>query len=295
MSAQAVGWALDARLTGPMSAEHRLVLVALADYATPTGHGAWPAVATLAERLGVSTRAVRRSLQALAAGGWITKGDQRQTAHLRGDRRPVVWDLAVKGRQTLLEDTGELGAEPYRGDAAVTPSRTDATVTPQAVDNPARGDAGGIHGVTPASPKPRTEQTPLTHLRTKPDPRRASARGETAAHAAPRPRALGNTSPTCPVCGATVSCSAWCWVRNHTCRASALDPQHRALGLPTAQDLKARATPPPQALALAVELPIEDHAPCTGCGTTSHRRPLIEDTGLCIRCHYAHARDGHTP
>lgn len=288
MSAQAVGWALDARLTGPMSAEHRLVLVALADYATPTGHGAWPAVATLAERLGVSTRAVRRSLQALTAGGWITKGDQRQTAHLRGDRRPVVWDLAVKGRQTRLEDDGELGAEPYRGDATVTPSRTDATVTPQAVDNPARGDAGGIHGVTPASPKPRTEQTPLTHLRTKPDPRRASARGEVAAHAAPRPRALGNTSATCPVCGATV-------VRNHTCRASALDPQHRALGLPTAQDLKARATPPPQALALAVELPIEDHAPCTGCGTTSHRRPLIEDTGLCIRCHYAHARDGHTP
>lgn len=124
-------WALDARRSGAMSPEARLTLVALADYANAEhDHNAWPSAGTLAGRLGITERSVRRNLSALEELGVIERGDGRHVAHYRADRRPAVWRLVMG---------------PPRGDA-----RDMSPVTP-------RGDAGVRSGVTPASPKPKTE------------------------------------------------------------------------------------------------------------------------------------------
>ena len=51
----------------------RMVAVALADYAnTDNGH-AWPSVANLARRSGLSTRQVQRCLRQIERDGWIER------------------------------------------------------------------------------------------------------------------------------------------------------------------------------------------------------------------------------
>src|SRR5512139_3428752 len=118
VSVQAMAWALDHRQTGVLNAEARLVLVSLADYSDPTGRNAWPSVGTLAHRLGVTTRSVRRALALLEDLGLIRHGDQSVVAHVRADRRPTVWDLALDGVQMVVRVSGaevevELAHEPY--------------------------------------------------------------------------------------------------------------------------------------------------------------------------------------
>lgn len=289
-------WALDHRQTGPLSPEHRLVLVALADYADPAGRGAWPSASTLADRLGVTVRAVRRSIAALEAAALIERGDQRHVEHYRGDRRPVVYDLALEGRQTYLADDGELRVEPHRHDrhgvtrvspreaAASCPQRGDASVTPAPVDNHSRGDTHDTHGVTPVSPKPLVKPSPQTLVSKGHHVARERATAARSLPMAverdepdPRPlRPLGNTSATCPECGDPV-------LRTHRCRASALDrPTTRGSSI---RDLHAALDAGEQPRLVVVGSgDLREHAPCTGCGVTDAHRPLIDGTGLCLRC-----------
>lgn len=174
MSVQAVTWALDARRTGAMPAECRLVLVTLADYADPDGRAAWPKVKTLAARLAVTPRSVKRSLSWLRENGLIGPGDQRIVSHLDARYRPTVYDLALNGVQTTV--TGP--AEPYTEISTITPGRGDDTDTP----TPSRGDAGDRPGVTPASPYEPPVEPPFTHLGLKGDPsaRADSSNGDSA-------------------------------------------------------------------------------------------------------------------
>ncbi len=142
----------------------RAVLLLLAEHAHDDGRGAFPAVATLAETLGVSDRSVKRYLAELRESRLITPGDGALVAHMRADRRPQVWDIP--------------GADPYGVTPAdtphgVTPSPDDVTaaVTPLAhgVTDPApRGDRSGQDGVTAAVPqnRPRTTQEPCMHAGT---------------------------------------------------------------------------------------------------------------------------------
>lgn len=156
MSNEAMAWALRADLTGKLSAEHRLVLVALADYARPDDGSAWPSAHTLADRLGTSVRSVRRALDRLERVGLIVRGDQSLVGHLRADRRPVVYQLRLGRRaRPAAAEPGTLPAEAPRGDTGVTSSRGDTGVTRTDL----RGDTGGTHGVTLVSPKPTTELT----------------------------------------------------------------------------------------------------------------------------------------
>lgn len=95
MSHQATAWALDARRTGPLHPAQRLVLVALADYADPEGHGAYPSKQTLALRLGITSRNVQKHLKALRDAGLIYAGDDLLVSHYPADRRPTVYNLWI--------------------------------------------------------------------------------------------------------------------------------------------------------------------------------------------------------
>lgn len=113
MSNQALAWALTARrkddqpgpCSGPMSASDRLVLVVLADYAHEDGTKAFPSQETIARRVSLSPRTVRRCLKWLEDNGRIARGDQHHVSHYRADARPVVWDLLIDASFADADDT----------------------------------------------------------------------------------------------------------------------------------------------------------------------------------------------
>ena len=115
MSIRAIAWVMD---EAPVDdARQLLVLYALADHAHDDGTCAWPSQERIAERARCSTRTVRRHMQLLEEQGLIWRGDQQHVAHIRIDRRPIVWDLNLNktradnltGRTSGVErpDTGD--------------------------------------------------------------------------------------------------------------------------------------------------------------------------------------------
>lgn len=157
MSLRAMLWALYDAPTDDLPAGAFRVLLVLADHAGDDACAAYPAAATIAARLRISRRTVLRHISALRDAGLLRMGDQHLVDHVRGDRRPTVWDLATD----------------VRGDRAVTPSEahevtvgdTSHGVTPTVMpsrhgvtEKASRGDSPGTHGVTPAV----TQNRPLT-------------------------------------------------------------------------------------------------------------------------------------
>ena len=115
MSIRAITWVMD---EAPVDdARQLLILYALADHAHDDGTCAWPSQERIAERARCSTRTVRRHMQLLEEQGLIWRGDQQHVAHIRIDRRPIVWDLNLNktradnltGRTSGVErpDTGD--------------------------------------------------------------------------------------------------------------------------------------------------------------------------------------------
>jgi hypothetical protein len=93
MSLEAMIWALKvADVRDPVA---KLVLIGLADHANDDGTATWPAQSTLATYAGVTVRTVYTKLAVLVDCGVIRPGDQRLVEHIRADRRPHVWDLAM--------------------------------------------------------------------------------------------------------------------------------------------------------------------------------------------------------
>ncbi len=91
----------------------RMVAIALADYANSDNGHAWPSVANLSRRSGVSVRQVQRCLRDIEADGWI----ERTSVHRVGTnlwiwrkRIGVGGDTHVTGGVTpmspLLRDKG---------------------------------------------------------------------------------------------------------------------------------------------------------------------------------------------
>ena len=177
MSWQASSWALrDAPVGGDTT--KRMLLMALGEYADPAGRGARPSARTLAVLMHKDVRTVRRQLAALERAGVIRRGDQRLVSHIRPDRRPVVWDLAMpmagesgmsREQESTVWDEVEHGVTPRppRAEEASSPS---TGVTPLTGREPERGDTGDIasnrrgdihvpNGVTPVSPNPSKEKT----------------------------------------------------------------------------------------------------------------------------------------
>ncbi|MGH8881053.1 MAG: helix-turn-helix domain-containing protein, partial [Stackebrandtia sp.] len=94
MSVEAITWALrDAPDVPPHLVS---TLFGLANHADPNGKGAFPGLARLASYTRKEQRVVRKDLTALLKLGLIRKGDQRLISHIRPDKRPVVYDLAIE-------------------------------------------------------------------------------------------------------------------------------------------------------------------------------------------------------
>jgi hypothetical protein len=102
----------------------RMVAIALADYVNTETRSAWPSIANLARRTGLSERMVQRHLRQIELDGWIEMGNPSIT-------KSTMW---IWKRRLTLEQPG--------GDTYVT-----RWVTP--TSPPHRGA-----GVTPTSPKP---------------------------------------------------------------------------------------------------------------------------------------------
>jgi DNA-binding transcriptional ArsR family regulator len=130
-----MAWALDSRRTGPLFAQARLVLVALADYTDPEGRGAYPSVPTLAERLDLSERTVQRHLSSLVDDGLITEGDAQLVSHYRAGYRPKVYDLCMSG------DTGVTAGRGDSSDPAGVTGVTDSAGRGD-TESAGRGDTG---------------------------------------------------------------------------------------------------------------------------------------------------------
>lgn len=186
MSLESMIWALHLKpenLNGVHDGAH-LTLVLLANYMSPEGRGAWPAVSTMAERRGVSNRTISRHLDQLEEAGLITRGDQSAVRNLPANRRPVVWDL---GR--------------FRGDTGVIP-RHDTDVIP----DPSRGDTRDAFDMTPgviqtvirtsSNSKYLTQEAP--ELSTGEHPNRDCIHGAPAEHY--HDKRAGKSLPRCPLC-----------------------------------------------------------------------------------------------
>lgn len=165
MSLEATTWALSVT-TGDST--RKLILFGMANHAHKDGRNSWASKETLAEYGECSTRTVRRHILALVEGGFIREGDQAHVKHVRADRRPVVYDLAMD------DGTRASWAAERAGDG---PS-SDAVDNP--VDQGSRGDNlsprtdghGVTHGVTPMVERGDTAVSPelRTNLRTSPQP-----------------------------------------------------------------------------------------------------------------------------
>lgn len=111
MSLEAIQWALfDAPTKNPAE---QVILTVMADRSGQDGRGfegCWASQAWIAESVGLSISTVKRHLRNMESRGLIYRGDQSLTAHLRPDRRPVVWNL-----NPSLRRPKEPPAEPENG------------------------------------------------------------------------------------------------------------------------------------------------------------------------------------
>lgn len=121
-----MSWVLSLREDELDSGAHR-VLAILANHAHSDGRNAFRATKSLGTQLGISQRTVQRRLAHLREAGFIAYGDQELTGHLPIDKRPQVYDLAMRtpGRQRET-----LPVEVVEEQSTTVDNRGDRTVTP---------------------------------------------------------------------------------------------------------------------------------------------------------------------
>lgn len=110
-----------------------MVLAVMADRVGNDGRGCYYSHGTIAAQARVSVSTVQRTLRTLADRGIITEGDQQTVAHIRQDRRPVVWDLNM--RPVSLTDRADSEPRPVRSTAHDRSPVTDET-RPNPKDDP---------------------------------------------------------------------------------------------------------------------------------------------------------------
>lgn len=97
MAIEIVAQAFKLPLEVLSSTPARFVLVALANYASENGQGAYPSIQTIQNITGLSRRSVQNSLALLLEMGLIREGNQAIVAAwgVRADRRPMVYDVTI--------------------------------------------------------------------------------------------------------------------------------------------------------------------------------------------------------
>lgn len=138
----------------------KLILVGLAEHAHDDGTAAFPSRAKLATYGECSIRSVQRHLKYLRRLGFISTGDQRYVAHIRPDKRPVVYDIAISSDMRKAwagaAASEESLASPRNGRGDKLSPRDGATSSQvQRRDNLSpreRGDTGVASGVTQLCP-----------------------------------------------------------------------------------------------------------------------------------------------
>lgn len=133
MSLAAYIWASNLPLDVVGATPYR-VLLKYADRADEHGRTAWWTAKDLAATLGCTDRTAQRAVRELRDAGLLIEGDQRHVQHLRGDRRPTVFDLAMRTAAPARIDLGDGFDGATTG---VVPSRP-------------RYDRSGPHGTTTA-------------------------------------------------------------------------------------------------------------------------------------------------
>lgn len=98
MSLEAYIWA-GSLPVGVCSGTAFRVLLKYADRVDSHGRAGWFTAATLADELECSERTVRRAIRELLDVGLMSEGDQRFVAHIRGNHRPIVYDLETPAKQ----------------------------------------------------------------------------------------------------------------------------------------------------------------------------------------------------
>lgn len=92
MSIEAMTWALSADVG---DSTRKLVLIGYANHAHKDGRNTWATKGLIADYVNCDPKTITRQVKKLISEGWMREGDQSQVAHLRADRRPVVYDLAM--------------------------------------------------------------------------------------------------------------------------------------------------------------------------------------------------------
>lgn len=94
MSLQALAWVAES-LPADIKPGPRVILNVLANHVGggDAWTGAYPSIATIAERSGMSRSTVHRHMKTLEERGAIVRGDQNLVSHYPADRRPVVWNI----------------------------------------------------------------------------------------------------------------------------------------------------------------------------------------------------------
>lgn len=140
MSVEAMTWVL--RDAPNLPSELVSTLMGYANHAGENGAGAYPSHDTIAKYTRKSVRQVRKDVARLALLGLMRLGDQRMVAHIRADRRPVVYDLPLELRQEL-DDL----------------SSTTCRVVPGGTTGSPRPVPQGHHDLSHSSYKPSTKPT----------------------------------------------------------------------------------------------------------------------------------------
>lgn len=139
MSWYASAWAEKVRVA---SIYERAILTYMAHRAKKDGTEAYPSASTIADYACSDTRTVRRHIDNLLARGLIAEGNQKAAAHIRKDRRPVVYDLLIPYDWYSADQIGEVNAErAERGLGPLTPEDRPRLTTPPPAKK-ARSDKG---------------------------------------------------------------------------------------------------------------------------------------------------------
>ena len=132
-------------------------LLAVARHADEDGRGAYPSATRIAELTRGSESQAKRNLAELEKRGLITRGNQRLAIHIRADRRPVVYDLAMSRGSAHDTPSGSHGVAPMHGRGSTHARHGVAPALPEEILNGSgkRGRDNGAGAPRAASPKPR--------------------------------------------------------------------------------------------------------------------------------------------